>query len=178
MTGLSVAAWLRSISTAVGSTIVFSAFASDSERIARSQHAGSSHKYAPRPLRFPVGSISTAPSGVRTIRTRVRLADRSRQEMHIRCGTCFVLGRCCPRAPSDFCGAGAFVIVATTLSRFSTRSPVQECRQAAVLTPIRSCNERADLGCSRSPTHHPELRRRRSSQPNQTPAVQRPGRGH
>lgn len=71
---------------------VRSAFSSTSVSAARFQQAGSSHKYAPRPLRLPLGSIWTPASGVRTIRVRVRFAALSRQTTHIRCGMCFGCG--------------------------------------------------------------------------------------
>src|SRR2546422_7029826 len=56
---------------------------------ASSQHARDSWTYAPRPFFLPVGSSSTRPSGVRTMRTSPRFASVLRHAMHVRRGTCF-----------------------------------------------------------------------------------------
>lgn len=50
--------------------------------------------YAPLPDFFPVASITTFPSGVRTTRNNSRLGLFSRQEMQVRRGTCLGLFGC------------------------------------------------------------------------------------
>lgn len=50
---------------------------------------------APRPFRFPVGSICTRPSASRTRRVNARFASVRRHATHVRCGTCFGRGPFC-----------------------------------------------------------------------------------
>ena len=52
----------------------------------------SAHRYAPRPGRRPVGSMTTPPSGVRTMRTSSRFGRSVRQATQVRVG-----GRAAPR---------------------------------------------------------------------------------
>src|SRR5215831_15541519 len=56
--------------------------------IAFSQHESRAQRYAPRPDFLPIGSSCTCPSGVRTMRSNSRLGLVSRQEIHVRKGTC------------------------------------------------------------------------------------------
>ncbi len=65
------------------------------EPSAFSQQAACAQRYAPRPLRRPVGSGATWPSGVRTTRWSPRFVSCVRQATHIRCGTCFGRGPFC-----------------------------------------------------------------------------------
>jgi hypothetical protein len=85
---------------------------------ARSQHENLVQRYAPRPFRFPVGSIWTPSFGVLTTRTNCRFASFSRQTTQVRSGTCFGRGPLClgrapmlsgisaPPASSRSCAAG------------------------------------------------------------------------
>ena len=53
------------------------------------QQDGFEQRYAPRPFLFPVISIATRPSAVRTTRTKPRLAPVDLQLIHILVGMCF-----------------------------------------------------------------------------------------
>jgi len=65
-----------------------------------SQHCHLRHKYAPRPCRLPLASISSVPSGVRTTRIRSRLGALRLQAIQLRRGTCL---RCATdRTPRTF----------------------------------------------------------------------------
>ncbi len=68
---------------------VFNARASAPRCKAVSQQVGFWHIYAPRPAAFPVASIFTVFSGVRTTRINSRFSFTCRQAIHVRCGTCF-----------------------------------------------------------------------------------------
>jgi hypothetical protein len=70
-------------------TVVFKAASNLWPLTACDQQTRARHRYAPRPAIFPLRSIFTPESGVRTTRTNSRLPRFWRQATQVRSGTCF-----------------------------------------------------------------------------------------